>query len=161
MRRAILISIDVCLVGFATILAILLRDNFDVADEKIENLIPFVLISLGVASIVFLAGGLDRALWRYSSVADYLQVILLSALVVLITAVVTFGVNRLDGVARSLPILQALMMVGALVSARGGARAWFAKQTHRRGVGRANDHSYETILVAGLNAVSELFLRSV
>jgi lipopolysaccharide/colanic/teichoic acid biosynthesis glycosyltransferase len=48
-----------------------------------------------------------------------------------------------------------------LVSARGSARFWSARQIHPNGGGRANDHSYETILVAGVNAVSELFLRSV
>src|SRR5262249_2904321 len=60
-----------------------------------------------------------------------------------------------------LPVLQAVMIVGTLVSARGSARFWFARQMHANGGGRANEHSYETILVAGVNAVSELFLRSV
>jgi FlaA1/EpsC-like NDP-sugar epimerase len=160
-RRAALISIDVFLVAFATIVAILLRDNFDILQDKIVDLIPFILISLGAAAIVFLVGGLDRTLWRYSSVSDYLQVIVLSALVVLITVVLTFAVNRLEGIARSLPVLQAVLIVGVLVSVRGSARIWFARQIHRNGRGRVNPHPCEAILVAGVNAVSELFLRSV
>src|SRR6266536_187894 len=85
---------------FGTIsIFLLLRDNFDIFQDKIMDLIPFVSISLGVASIVFLVGGLDQTLWRYSSVADYLQIIVLSALVVLLTFVLTFAVNRLEGIA--------------------------------------------------------------
>ncbi len=161
MRRAILISIDVFLVAFATVTAILFRENFDIVQDKILGLIPFISISLGVASIVFLVGGLDRTLWRYSSVADYLQVIVLSTLVVLLTVVLTFVINRLEGVARSLPVLQAVLIVGVLISARGTARIWFARQIHRNGSGRVSAHPCETVLVAGVNAVSELFLRSV
>jgi lipopolysaccharide/colanic/teichoic acid biosynthesis glycosyltransferase len=160
-RRAILISIDVLLVAFATVTAILLRDNFDIFQDKIPDLIPFISISLGVASIVFLLGGLDRTLWRYSSVADYLQIIVLSILVVLMTVVLTFVINRLEGVARSLPVLQAVLIAGVLISARGTARFWFVRQIHRNGSGRVNGHPCETVLVAGVNAVSELFLRSV
>jgi len=158
-----LIWIDVLLVAFATVLAIVLRDNFDIFQEKIIDLMPFVSISLGVASIVFLVGGLDRTLWRYSSVGDYLQVIVLSALVVLITVVLTFAVNRLEGIARSLPVLQALLIATVLVSARGAARMWFARQIHYSDGDRdrVNGRSCETVLVAGVNAVSELFLRCV
>ncbi len=161
MRRAILISTDVFLVAFATIVAILLRDNFDTAEEKIPALITFLLISTGVASIVFLIGGLDRTLWRYSSVGDHSQVVVLSALVVLITVVLTFAFNRLEGIARSLPVLQAVLIIGALISARAAARIWFAKKICRNGNGRVNGHPHETVLVAGVNAVSELFVRSV
>ncbi len=160
LRRAILISIDVLLVACATVLAIVLRDNFDIFQDKIIDLIPFVSISLGVASIVFLVGGLDQTLWRYSSVADYLQIIVLSALVVLITFVLTFAVNRLEGIARSLPVLQGVLIVSVLISARGAARIWFARQIHRNGDDHVSGHACETVLVAGVNAVSELFLRS-
>jgi lipopolysaccharide/colanic/teichoic acid biosynthesis glycosyltransferase len=160
-RRAILIAIDVLLVAFATVLAILLRDNIDIVQGKIQNLIPFVLITLGVASIVFLVGGLDRTLWRYSSAADHLQVLVLTALVVLITVVLTFAVTRLEGIGRSLPVLQAVLIVGVLVSARGAARIWFARQIHRKRGRHVARRPHETVLVAGVNVVSELFLRSV
>src|SRR5262249_41314021 len=49
----------------------------------------------------------------------------------------------------------------ALVSARAAARFWFAKKRHRNGNGRVHGGARETVLVAGVNAVSELFVRSV
>jgi lipopolysaccharide/colanic/teichoic acid biosynthesis glycosyltransferase len=163
LRRPIWISIDLFLVALATVLAILLRDNVDVGQEwySIRNTFPFIYISLGVASIVFLVGGLDRTPWRYSSVPDYVQIIVLTALVVLIASVFTFAVNRLEGIARSLPILQGLLIVSVLISARSAARIWFGRQIHRNGSGQVNGYPCETVLVAGVSAVSELFLRSV
>jgi lipopolysaccharide/colanic/teichoic acid biosynthesis glycosyltransferase len=163
LRRPILIWIDLFLVALATVLAILLRDNVDVGQEwySIRNTFPFIFISLGVASIVFLVGGLDRTPWRYSSISDYVQIIVLTALVVLIASVFTFAVNRLEGIARSLPILQGLLIVSLLICARSAARIWFGRQIHRNGSGQINGYPCETVLVAGVSAVSELFLRSV
>src|SRR6266480_79377 len=116
LRRPILLSIDLLLVAFATVMAILLRGDIGQEIDFI-NFIPFVSISIGVASIVFFVGGLDRTLWRYSSLAEYSQIVILSVLVVLTTFVLTFAVNRLHGIARSLPILQAILIVTALLSA--------------------------------------------
>src|SRR6266699_6491181 len=127
LRRPILLSIDVLLVAIATVLAILLRG--DIGQEvDFVRFIPFVSISIGVASVIFLVGGLDRTLWRYSSIADYSQIVVLSVFIVLTTFVLTFAVNRLQGIARSLPILQVFLIVIVLISARSAARIWFGKQ---------------------------------
>jgi lipopolysaccharide/colanic/teichoic acid biosynthesis glycosyltransferase len=148
---------DLLLVAFATVLAILLRGDIGPG----VDFIPFISISIGVAFIVFLVGGLDRTLWRYSSIADYPQIVVLTVLIVLTTFVLTFAVNRLQGIARSLPILQGLLIVIVLISARSAARIWFGKQIYRNGEGQVSGYPCETVLVAGVNAVSELFLRSV
>jgi lipopolysaccharide/colanic/teichoic acid biosynthesis glycosyltransferase len=164
LRRAILLSADLLLVAFATVLAVVLRGNFDTVEETLVTLTPYMVIFLGSACIVFFICGLDRTPWRYSSVADHLQIIVLTALAILLALVVTFAANRLEGVARTLPALQAGFIVILLLSARGIARFWFARQTVTKETGdnaRINEQAYETVLVAGVNAVSELFLRSV
>ena len=122
---------------------------------------PYVFISIGCASVVFLVGGLDRTPWRYSSVADHLQVIVLSVLAILLALVLTFALNRLEPVARSLPVLQGALIVSILVFARSAARFWYARQIHINGNGRANVQPHETVLVVGVNTVTELFLLSV
>jgi lipopolysaccharide/colanic/teichoic acid biosynthesis glycosyltransferase len=163
LRRSILISADLLLVAFATVLAIMLRGNFDTFQDALIILIPYMFIFLGCASIVFLVGGLDRTPWRYSSVADHLQIIVLTVVVTLLALVLTFAANRLEGVARSLPVLQGGLMVIFLVSARGAA-SWFARQrgtNEINGNGHINGHPHETVLVVGVNTVSELFLCSV
>jgi lipopolysaccharide/colanic/teichoic acid biosynthesis glycosyltransferase len=151
-------------VAVATVLAVVLRGNFDTIEEALVTLTPYMLIFVASASIIFLVCGLDRTPWHYSSVADHSQIIVLTALAILLALVVTFAANRLEGVARTLPALQAGFIVILLVSARGIARFWFARQADTKETGNnayINEQAYETVLVAGVNAVSELFLRSV
>ena len=124
---------------------------------------PYAFISIGCASIVFLAGGLDRTPWRYCSVADLLQVILLSVLAILLALVLTFALNRLEPVARSLPVVQGGLIISFLVFARSAVRSrfWHSRQIHINRNGRANVQPHETVLVLGVNSVTELFLLSV
>src|SRR5262249_50256049 len=114
-----------------------------------------------VAFIFFFLGGLDRTLWSYSSIADYSQIVVLSILVVLTTFVLTFAVNRLYGIARSLPIFQVSLIVTMLISARSAARIWHGRQRHGNLECRVSTRPCETVLIVGVSAVSELFLHSV
>src|SRR5215472_7582185 len=99
---------------------------------------PYIVISVGCASFVFLVAGLDRTPWRFSTVADHLQVVVLTVLAVLLALVLTFALNRLQPIARSLPVFQAALIVSILISARGVARFWYARQIHINGNARAN-----------------------
>jgi lipopolysaccharide/colanic/teichoic acid biosynthesis glycosyltransferase len=145
----------------ATIVAVMLRGNFDTVSDSLIILMPYVFISIGCALVVFLAGGVDRTPWRYSSVADHLQVIILSVLAILLALVLTFALNRLEPVARSLPVVQGGLVISILVFARSAARFWYARQIHVNGLGRPNGQQHETVLVAGVNTITELFLLSV
>lgn len=161
MRRSILISSDLLLVAFATVVAVVLRGNFDTVQEALIVLTPYTVITIGSASVVFLISGLDRTPWRYSSVADHLQIIVLTVLVILLTLGFTFAVNRLEGVARTLPVMQGGLIVSILISARAVARLSFHKWKHKNGNGHLNNGSQETVLVVGVNTITELFLLSV
>jgi lipopolysaccharide/colanic/teichoic acid biosynthesis glycosyltransferase len=161
LRRSILISADLALAALATVVAVILRAYFDTIQEGLIALAPYIFISLGCMSVVFFVGGLDRTPWRYSSVADHLQIIILTVLAIVLALVLTFAVNRLEGVARSLPVLQGGLIVSALVFARGAARSWHARQGSIDGNGPLNGHPHETVLVVGVNRVSELFILSV
>jgi lipopolysaccharide/colanic/teichoic acid biosynthesis glycosyltransferase len=158
LRRLALISIDLFFVALATIIAVMLRGYFDSVSESLVALMPYSFISLGCASVIFLLGGLDRTPWRYSSVADHLQVIVLTILTILLALVLTFALNRLQPVARSLPVLQGGLIVSVLIAARSAARFWYTRRIHSNG--RANEQPHETVLVVGVNALTELFLLS-
>jgi lipopolysaccharide/colanic/teichoic acid biosynthesis glycosyltransferase len=103
----------------------------------------------------------DRTPWRYSSVADHLQVIILSVLAILLALVLTFALNRLEPVARSLPVVQGGLVISILVFARSAARFWYTRQVHINGLGHPKGQPHETVLVAGVNTITELFLLSV
>jgi len=73
-----------------------------------------------------------------------------------------FAINRLEGVARSLPILQGLFSVFLLVGARVIRRVYYSskKQTaSRTSLPLLGGH--ETVLVIGLTRLSDLYVRSV
>jgi len=161
LRRLRLILIDLFLVVSATIIAVLLRGNFDTAFDSLIILSPYIFISVGCTLVVFFLAGMDRTPWRYSSVADHLQVIILTVLAILLTLVLTFAFNRLEPVARSLPVLQGGMIVTLLVAARSAARFWHARRFHTNGKSRADMQPHQTALVVGVNTITELFLMSV
>src|SRR5262249_19285959 len=147
-----LISIDLLFVALATISAVILRGYFDTISDSLVALMPYSFISLGCAFVVFLVGGLDRTPWRYSSVTDHLQVIILTVLVILTALVTTFAFNRLAPVARSLPVLQGGLIVSMLIAARSAVRFWHTRQIHTDRNGRVDEQQlHETVLVAGVN----------
>jgi lipopolysaccharide/colanic/teichoic acid biosynthesis glycosyltransferase len=160
LRRLTLISIDLLFVALATIVAVMLRGYFESIAGSLIVLMPYSLISFGCFLVIFLVGGLDRTPWRYSSVADHLQVIVLTILALLLALVLTFALNRLQPVARSLPVLQGGLIVSILIAARSIARYWHTKQIHTNGNGPVKGQLHETVLVVGVNAVAELFLLS-
>jgi lipopolysaccharide/colanic/teichoic acid biosynthesis glycosyltransferase len=162
LRRLALVATDVLFVASATIVAVVLRGYFDTVSDSLVALMPYSFISIGCAFVIFLVGGLDRTPWRYSSVADHLQVIVLTVLAILLALVLTFALNRLTPVARSLPVLQGGLIVSILIAARSAARFWYTRQIHNNanGNGRLNEEPHETVLVVGVNTVTELFLLS-
>jgi FlaA1/EpsC-like NDP-sugar epimerase len=92
-------SIDLLLVALATVIAVTLRGTFDTFQDALITLTPYFFISLGCAVIAFLVGGLDRTPWRYSTVADHFQIIVLTVLVILLALVLTFlarNAGRID-----------------------------------------------------------------
>jgi len=162
LRRLALIFVDLFFVALATVLAVLLRGSFETISDSLEISTPYILISVGCAFFVFLAAGLDRTPWRYSSVADHLQVIVLTVLAILLSLVITFALNRLESVARSLPVVQGALIVSVLVSLRNAARFWHARRTRLESNNVINDGQLrETVLIVGVNALTELFLLCV
>jgi lipopolysaccharide/colanic/teichoic acid biosynthesis glycosyltransferase len=79
---------------------------------------------------------------------------------VLLSVGLGFAINRLDGIPRSLPILQTILIIGSLVSARVIVRLWFEKRGLSGFPADTHADSPETILIVGINAISDLFLRS-
>jgi lipopolysaccharide/colanic/teichoic acid biosynthesis glycosyltransferase len=146
-------------VASASVIAVLLRGNFDTPSDTLTNLLPYIFISVGCALVVIFVAGLDRTPWRYSSVADHLQVILLTVLTILLALVLTFALNRLQPIARSLPVFQGGLVVSFLVAARSAARYWHTRQIHVNGINNGQPH--ETVLIMGVNTIAELFLMSV
>ncbi|HEX6002325.1 MAG TPA: sugar transferase [Hyphomicrobiaceae bacterium] len=92
---------------------------------------------------------------------DYLNV--LGAAILIVTAAVGLGFlfNRLAGVARSLPVIQAYLIVFALVGARVLARLRHAGRGRAAALPEPSSTGCEDILIVGINPITELYLRSL
>jgi lipopolysaccharide/colanic/teichoic acid biosynthesis glycosyltransferase len=160
MRHRLALSfVDLALIGLATVSAQLLRDSFETRPEQIVGLMPYIGLTLAAAIPSLALFRLNQSIWRLSAMPDYLNV--LGAAVVTVAAAVGLGflVFRLEGIARSLPIIQAYLIVFALVGVRVLARL----RHLGRGKGPAplSLTGPENVLVVGINPITELFLRSV
>jgi lipopolysaccharide/colanic/teichoic acid biosynthesis glycosyltransferase len=163
MRRVGLLLVDGVLIALATIFALLLRDNFEFSWTRLAALLPYLALTLTAAAAIFPLFGISRTIWRLAVMNDHLR--LFGAIVLTVVAAVTlcFVYNRLENVARALPVLQALLMLVFLVGARVVIRvrylarakpAQLAMPTQGAGVG-------ESVIVVGLTRLTELYLRSV
>lgn len=165
-KRIILMFLDVAIIFLATLLAVLLRDNFETRPAQLQGLIPYFVATALTSLVVLSLFGLDRAIWRMSSMFDYLIVSGAAVCIVMLTVGESFLFNRLEGVARAMPILQALLMICGLVGFRVVARLNHSFRNRPRvqpaaAMMEGNAIPYESILVVGLGRVAELYVQSV
>ena len=118
MRRFLSLLIDCTLVFLSTALALWLRDNFEVNSQHLSDFLPYLAVSTVIAVPVLIGFGMDRSIWRFSAMSDYLRVLVASLVIAGGALGVGFVINRLDGVARSLPVMQVLLMSFTLVGIR-------------------------------------------
>ena len=166
MRNIMAVLIDLLLMFSATVLAFLLRQNLNVSWNQFFGLIPYLLVTLVVGACVSATFGASRSMWRYADSSEYIRLVLVSLITVVLTLILSFWINRLNNVSRSLPPLQLIMMSLLLV----GARIWFRhlsvvkrKPTTRKvgAMGLVSDHRAGLELVLGLNTLTELYLQSL
>lgn len=164
MHRIVLLVIDLCVIAIATVSALVLRDNLVFSLDRLYGALPYLVATLLAATVILPGFGLHRTLWRFSTLSDYLRIVGAGILIVLCAVGIGFAVDRLESVARSLPILQGVLIVAALVGVRVAMRLRHnARKTEPPRALSEPEHSgrTETVLVFGLNSIAELFLQSV
>ncbi len=164
MRRLIAFLVDLILVAVATGLAVTLRENFDVAAAKAWVLLPHFSFTMIAATIVIPLFGLHRSVWRFSSLTDYLYLVGATVVIVVGAVLASFALNRLDGVARSVPFLQAILILPLLVGARVFMRLRHAQRQDPAvqflSVPDATTLRPPSVLLVGITRLTELYLQS-
>jgi len=165
MRKLALLSADVLLVALATLFAFLLRYNLDLSFTHLISGEIYIAASFIASLIIIPTAGLNRSIWRFSSLPDYVRILGASAGIVFVTVAMAFAYNRLDGVARSLPIIQGVMVALFMVGARVLYRVRYLRR-HARKVASSPlrvvaDDKAETILIVGLSRLTEMYLQSI
>jgi lipopolysaccharide/colanic/teichoic acid biosynthesis glycosyltransferase len=162
MSRSQLLIAELFIIAFATVSALVLRDNFEVSEARVVDFVPYLVFTLAAAAVILPSLRTCRSVWRFTAMADYLQILAATAAIVVGAIALGFGFNRMDGIARMLPILQGLLILFFLVGVRILARLWYGLQERSVQLKAPREaFGCETVLVVGLGTLADLYLRSV
>jgi len=155
-----LLIIDLISIAVSSAFAGVLCANLQFSPELLFQDLPYFLLTTLAAVPVLLTTGLNRTLWRFTSLNDCLRVALAVLVTVLAAVAAAVSFDHLDGVARSLPIVQGLLMTCSLVGTRVAMRVRHSIRNRRRTLGVPFTAARQSVLVIGLNSAAEFFLRS-
>lgn len=161
MRRYILLLADLSLTALSPVVALYIRDNLEFNGDRFEQIAPYVEINAVVAGVVLLAGGVHRDLLRHASLSDLFKVFCAVTVTIVIALSLSFCANRLDGVARSIPVIQWFVVLAALCATRIAGRAVRDRASRSRMVSGGDAvwrPQPQNVIVVGLNALTELYL---
>lgn len=130
-RHASVIGYDLSAVAAAWVFAYWLRFNFAIPPVFAESMQYGLLWIVPVFGVVLLFFRVYRGMWRYVGVKDLKQIILATGLAILIVSACVLMI-RIDGVPRSVLILQPLLAVMAMGGGRFAYRVWREYQTYGR-----------------------------
>lgn len=164
MAKIKMLLVDILLVLAATFIAQVLRSNLNLSDAMLAGLAPYYLGSVASAAVIFAVLGASSSVWRLATITEYLKVVVAVIATVLSAVAITFVYSRMDGVARSLPVLQGLVMLVLLCGARAATRirhVWRMRQPSGAVMMQPLSRpSATTVLLVGLNPLSEFYIRA-
>ena len=153
--------IDLTCVALSPLIALLIRDNFDTSVLRLEALAPYAVICILVAAVVFVVARLPRSLWRYTSLIDILHLIAVATVVLLVALAASFYLNRMENIARSLPVIQWFLLIASMAGVRIAVRLLGERASRKRSQSEEPSTGPEHVLIVGVSDVAELYLRSV
>jgi lipopolysaccharide/colanic/teichoic acid biosynthesis glycosyltransferase len=159
MRHHLALAVDLTWVALSAVAAVYIRDNFVPYDPHLVAIIPYTAIAVATCAVVFVVAGLNRTLWQYTELPDVLRLTLVVTIALLFATFVSFAASRLEGVARSVPLIQWFLLVGAMVGTRVAVRLWYERASRDRSPSAGS--SVQHVIVVGLSHLTELYLKSV
>lgn len=111
----LVLLIDSMVAGIGFLAAYLLRQDFDpFLSETYAPLWPTIIGIVAVQLIVFYFSGLYRGIWRFSSTHDLFRIVVAATLGVAGGALIAFFINRLEGIPRTVFIIDWLILIVGL-----------------------------------------------
>jgi len=163
MKAASLLIVDLFLIVAATLLAIAIRYDFAPEFGHYWEALPYSILTLAFAAFAIIGSGQHRTIWRLASAPDYRRISGIAVFAVLGGTAAAYLMNGLARVPRSLPLLHLSTMLGFMFGARVLVHEWNESRTRRRNrfpTTRRTNERCPTVLLVGVNAVAELYLRA-
>ena len=156
-RIRIRVSILDMVVALASpLIALYVRDAYVLHHQYASTVVLYCIISISFSLIAFLLFRLHDGISHHFSVHDALDVMKAAAFSQLMTTVVLFTFTRLDGIPRSTPAINALILGIGLIAIRAIAQRLY------NGIKPANGHDHagrENIIMIGATQLSTLFVQ--
>jgi FlaA1/EpsC-like NDP-sugar epimerase len=155
--RVRLSTFDVFWAAASPLLALYCRDAYILHVQFASLVVLYCGISLACSLIAFLAFRISDGISRYFSVHDVFNVVKAVVASGLMTSLVLFTFTRLEGIPRSTPILQFLILAAGLLTTRSLMMLW-DHDGHE--VAEIREHSsVEHIIIIGTNRLSSLYIK--
>jgi lipopolysaccharide/colanic/teichoic acid biosynthesis glycosyltransferase len=139
--------------------ALLVRDNFVFNEPHWDAIIPYAGFTLAAGVAIFGVLRPHKAIYHYTSLFDLWRIAAAVTLTIFLALFFSFVSSRLEGVARSIPVIQWLILIGILVWMRVFARMWH--EFRRRSDVFQHSSTTEHVLVIGVSHLTELYLESL
>lgn len=152
--RTLVFVYDLLAAGMAFMTAVFVR----LGPESLDYYIWSTVVFVAIASVIGAAIGLNRGVWRYASLADLVAVFKTATATVLVFALASFLINRLNTVPRSSLLLSWLLLILFLSAGRVAYRILRNFRVRRHSEGRANDRN---VIVVGASENAESFIKAV
>jgi lipopolysaccharide/colanic/teichoic acid biosynthesis glycosyltransferase len=161
MHCLVLLFVDLLLVSVSNLCAVLLSATPKAPMAEMLQALSYSFLTILFALPVLAVTGLNRTLWRFTSLNDCLRIVAAVAIAVSAAMATGFALDVMRGVPDTLPVVQGLLMATALMGTRAAMRLRHTARARRRKLGSGFAVKQEDVLVVGINALAELFLRCV
>lgn len=161
-QRYLYFGIDLLWIAASPFIALFIRDNFEPLAEALSAVFTYAAMGVIAGIVVIPLAGLNRGFWRYTGLPDLLRLMGSVTAIVLLTLFATFAFSRLDSVARSLPVIQWLVLFAGMAGSRIATRVWRERRHDVPDVvAPTGTQDVLNVLIVGVNPVAELYLRSI
>ena len=149
---------DVAWIVFSPIVALYISNAYVLfsADGR-QTVLLYFGVSAASTALAFLAFRIQDGIPKYFSVYDSLEIAKAVVVAELVTCIVLFSSNRLEGIPRSAPIAHALVLIAGLVVVRVVKRLHSGESSVASSVTQAP--RCESILVIGSNELSSIYIK--
>jgi FlaA1/EpsC-like NDP-sugar epimerase len=155
-RRLLAFLHDLVASALAWMLAYLLRFNFEIPPDFLAAMTANVGIVVVIQAVIFYGFGLYRGVWRFASLPDLRRIVMAAGTCALATPTVLALSALLQGVPRSVYILDPILLMLILAGSRIAYRSW--KEGNFVSL-RALDGKY--VLILGGGDAAEMLLRTL
>ena len=147
---------DVVWAAMSPLLALYFRDAYILSASGAQIALLYCGLSLICTMIAFLAFRLGDGVSRYFSAHDALNVVKAAVAAGLMSSLVLFTLNRLDGIPRTTPVLQVLILAAGLLTAR---TVMLLLDDDRQATQLSSHSAVEHIIMIGSTRLSSLYIR--